>query len=196
VNSTPPSERPADKISNTKAELTFLTKAVASGVFIGYVPWASGTFGTLVGIMIYLIPGIESPTILLPLIMGGFWAGVITSARVVRAVGNQLTPSAEQIKARLQPGSHHAPDPSIVVIDEIVGMWIALLFVPKVLPAVIIAFLSFRILDIVKPAPARQVERLPNGWGIMLDDVVAGIYANIVTQLSVYVLTAMFPHFL
>ncbi len=70
-------------------------------------------------------------------------------------------------------------DPSIVVIDEVVGMWISLLFLPKTLLVATLAFLLFRAHDIVKIPPARQLEAVPNGFGIMLDDVVAGIYANI-----------------
>jgi phosphatidylglycerophosphatase A len=192
----PPPEAPAPKKGNGTADLTFFTRVVATGFFTGYIHWASGTFGTLVGVLIYLIPGVESPAIFLPLIALGFWAGVITSSRVARAVGNQLTSTAEHLKARFQFASHRSADPSIVVIDEIVGMWIALLFVPKIPAAIVIAFLSFRLFDIVKPAPARNLEQLPTGWGIMLDDVVAGVYANIVTQLSVYALIATFPHLL
>ena len=67
-------------------------------------------------------------------------------------------------------------DPPVVVIDEIVGMWIGLL-----------AFFFFRIYDIIKPPPARKLEHLKNGWGIMLDDVAAGIYANITVRLLLFI---------
>jgi phosphatidylglycerophosphatase A len=139
----------------------------------------SGTFGTLVGLLLYLIPGVEHPVLLASLILVTFFAGVAASARVASSVGHQLTRSAEIAKQKFQPGEHETADPSIIVIDEIVGMWIALLFLPKTVPVMIIAFFAFRFFDIVKPQPARSLERIPNGWGIMLDDVVAGVYANI-----------------
>ena len=60
-------------------------------------------------------------------------------------------------------------------------MWITLLFLPKTIPVMIIGFFAFRAMDIIKPQPARYLERVPNGWGIMLDDVIAGVYANLLT---------------
>jgi phosphatidylglycerophosphatase A len=69
-----------------------------------------------------------------------------------------------------------------IVIDEVLGMGLALLFVPKKIVYYVIAFVLFRLLDIVKPFPARQAERLPGGWGVMADDLVAGVYANVVVQ--------------
>jgi len=163
--------------------LPFLTKLVATGLFSGYVPWASGTAGSIVGVLLYLIPGAENPPVLLAMIVLGFAAGVITGRRVAAVEGNRLSVTARATKNIFQPGEHEVPDPSIVVIDEIVGMWIALFMVPHSVVGIVSAFLFFRAFDILKPPPARQLERLPYGWGIMLDDVVAGMYANIVTQL-------------
>ena len=102
--------------------IPFATKLIATGFFSGYIPWASGTFGSLVGVLIYLIPGVERAEILAALIFVGFGAGVFTSAIVARAVGNQLTASAAKTKEIFQGGTHAVPDPSIVVIDEIVGV--------------------------------------------------------------------------
>jgi phosphatidylglycerophosphatase A len=68
-------------------------------------------------------------------------------------------------------------DPSFVVIDEVAGQWIALLGSPPDWRHALIALVLFRIFDITKPFPARQVERLPAGWGIVFDDVAAGLYA-------------------
>lgn len=155
---------------------------IATGFFSGYAPWSSGTAGTLVGVAIYLIPGVENPVILGALILGGFFVGVFTSAIVADAVGHQLTKTAERAKAAFQPGHHEHPDPSIVVIDEIVGLWITMLFLPKTLPLIVIGFVAFRAMDILKPQPARALEGIPRGWGIMLDDVVAGVYANLLTR--------------
>ena len=161
--------------------IPFIPRLIATGLFTGYSPWASGTAGTLAGLLIYLIPGIESPLVLGSLIVIMFLAGVFSSARVAAIVGHQLTTSAARAKAALQKDSHAAADPSIVVIDEIVGMWITLLFLPKTIPVMAIGFIAFRAMDIIKPQPARAMEPIPNGWGIMLDDVVAGIYANVLT---------------
>ena len=159
----------------------FLATFLATGFYSGYIPWMSGTFGSLVGLLLYLIPGFEHPVLLSLLILVTLFAGVKASARVAGSVGHRLTRSAEIAKQKFQPGGHEAADPSIIVIDEIVGIWIALLFLPKTVPVMIIAFLAFRVFDIVKPQPARSLERIPNGWGIMLDDVVAGVYANVAT---------------
>lgn len=116
------------------------------------------------------------------MVVVGFFVGVWSSARVAAAVGHRLTRSAELSKQLFQQGEHATADPSIVVIDEIVGIWITLLFLPKIIPVMIIGFLAFRAFDILKPQPARNFEKIPNGWGIMLDDVIAGIYANIAAR--------------
>ena len=165
--------------------IPFIHTLIATGLFSGYSPWASGTAGTAVGLLLYLIPGMEIPLILSIAIIVGFFAGVWSSGRVAAVVGHQLTRSAELAKAKFQKdtaeGDHKTADPSIVVIDEIVGMWITLLFLPKTIPVMIIGFFAFRAMDIIKPQPARSFERFPNGWGIMLDDVIAGVYANLLT---------------
>jgi phosphatidylglycerophosphatase A len=74
------------------------------------------------------------------------------------------------------------PDPGHVVIDEVAGQWIALAFTRVNLSHLLAGFLLFRLFDIVKPWPARQLEHLPAGWGIMLDDVAAGVYALLLMQ--------------
>jgi len=169
------------------ASIPFLHQIVATGLFSGYIPWASGTFGTLVGVLFYLIPGVEHPAVLGAMVVAGFFTGVWSSARVAAVVGHQLTQSAEKAKQLFRQERHETADPSIVVIDEIVGIWVTLLFLPKTLPVMIIGFVAFRVFDITKPQPARALEGIPNGWGIMLDDVVAGIYANIATHIVWYV---------
>jgi phosphatidylglycerophosphatase A len=73
-------------------------------------------------------------------------------------------------------------DPGAAVVDEVVGMWLALLFLPFTPATAVAAFLLFRILDVFKPWPARQFESLPAGWGIMTDDVMAGVYANLLLR--------------
>jgi phosphatidylglycerophosphatase A len=174
-----------------KARPRFLPTLIATGLFAGYIPWASGTFGSLVGLLIALIPGAAHPLTLCILIGIFLPVGIVTSGIVAAAEGHRLTPSAAAAKTILQPGPHAVPDPSIVVIDEIVGMWISLLFVPAQLPVMLIAFVAFRLFDIIKPPPARNMEKIPHGWGIMLDDVVAGVYANLLTQILLVAIPAL-----
>lgn len=156
----------------------FAVRFLATGFFTGYIPWASGTFGSLAGLLLFLIPGASDPTVFPALIVAGFGLGVYCSGRVAEAEGNRLSRSAAAAKALFQPGSHAQADPSIVVIDEIVGMWISLAGIAPGIAPYAAAFLLFRLFDVLKPQPARSLERLRGGWGIMLDDVVAGLYAN------------------
>ena len=77
-------------------------------------------------------------------------------------------------------------DPQFVVIDEVAGQWIALLFAPRAWKTLLAGFILFRVFDIVKPPPVRQLERLPEGTGIVVDDVAAGVYALALMQLLLY----------
>ncbi len=140
---------------------SLLVRAVGSGLGSGYAPVASGTVASALAALIYLIPGCERPAVLLPLIAITF------------AVGVPLATVMER---------HYGHDPAEVTIDEMVGMWISFLFLPKTLPVIASAFLLFRVSDIVKPYPARVFDRMSGGFGIMMDDVVAAIYANAVLQ--------------
>jgi phosphatidylglycerophosphatase A len=79
-------------------------------------------------------------------------------------------------------------DPSIVVIDEVLGVGVAMLWIPKEWPFALMAVILFRIFDIWKPYPLRHLERLPGGWGIMLDDLGAGIYAWIWLQIGIWLI--------
>ena len=74
-------------------------------------------------------------------------------------------------------------DPSHVVADEMVGMWLTLVGNPLTLGNFVIGFLLFRFFDIAKPLGVRRLESIPGGWGVVLDDVLAGVYANVVLQL-------------
>jgi len=78
-------------------------------------------------------------------------------------------------------------DPGRAVIDEVAGMWVSLLLLPFGLRTALIAFVAFRITDTLKPWPARQMEGLPGGWGIMADDMMAGVYANLMVRVVLLV---------
>jgi phosphatidylglycerophosphatase A len=160
---------PEPSLQNNKPQLPAfypVSRFLATGMYSGYSPFASGTAGSLVGLLFYAIPGMERTLVLSIASIVIFAIGVVTSAQM------------EKI---------HGEDPSIVVIDEIAGMWIALILLPKGILVAALAFLFFRAYDIIKPPPARQVERIPNGFGVMLDDVFAGVYANISVQLIVFI---------
>ncbi len=168
----------------------FPLRLIATGFYTGYIPWASGTFGSLAGLLLFLIPGAcggaWGATMLPVLLVLGFGVGVYTAGRMAEAEGNRLSGSAALAKAMFQPGGHEQSDPSIVVIDEIVGMWISLAGIGTGPAPFITAFILFRLFDVLKPEPARSLERLPGGWGIMLDDVVAGVYANAGTRVVLF----------
>lgn len=139
-------------------------KAFASVLYIGKLPLAPGTCGSLVALFMWLliISHISSVTLILLTIII-FIFGVYTSSIVENESG--------------------ISDPSMVVVDEWVGQWIALLFLPYSLAWGIVAFGLFRIFDIWKPFPIRKLDNIQGGWGIMLDDVLAGIYSLIIVQL-------------
>jgi len=142
----------------------FLPKAFASGLFSGYSPIASGTVGSAVGLAFYWIPGFEHPLIMLALCAIVYVLGVRTSNAMEKVYGH---------------------DPGEVTIDEVLGMWISLILLPKTILISIVGFLMFRILDIFKPYPARRFDSLHGGNGIMLDDVVSALYTNLILQAAV-----------
>jgi phosphatidylglycerophosphatase A len=168
-----------------------LTRIVATGFFTGYIPWASGSFGTLAGLLILLLPGVHQTMVLLPLILCAFPLGVSTAGKIAAAEGDRLSRAAAAAKAVFQPEGHLHPDPSIVVIDEIVGIWVTLLLIPPSVPAYVLGFIAFRAFDVVKPEPVKRMEHIHGGWGIMLDDVVAAVYANIATRILLFALGSM-----
>ncbi len=139
--------------------------ATAGGA--GYAPIAPGTAGSLVGIGLVVALG--------RLHLDRAWSGIvlIIVCALLFAVGVWAAGEAEKFFARV--------DPSQVVIDEVVGQAITFLLLPFAdWKWLLGGFLLFRAFDIVKPFPARQAERIPRGWGIMVDDVVAGLYAMLV----------------
>ena len=120
-----------------------------------------GSWGRLLGLAVtwFLVPASLWSVLIWVVILV---LGVIVSGKAEKDFGQEARP---------------------IVIDEVLGMGLALLFVPKKIVYYVIAFVLFRLFDIVKPFPARQAERLPAGWGVMVDDLVAGVYANVVVQI-------------
>lgn len=148
-------------------KINFLERIIGSGLFSGYIPFAPGTFGSIVALSIYLIPGMENPTILLVLI--SFFS----------VIGIPIGTKFEAL---------YGKDPKQCTIDEMVGMWITLLFIPKKIWFIILAFIIWRVLDIVKPFPANIAEKLEGGLGIMLDDIIAAIYALVISHIIINII--------
>lgn len=139
--------------------------ALATTGYSGLSPLAPGTVGAAIAALVLWFARIDQGLALLivALISGlvGVWA-----AKKAEKCWNEK-------------------DPGRVNWDEVVGMMISLLFLPHTVTVFILAFAAFRFFDIVKPVPVSTLERLPHGWGIMADDVMAAVYANVSVQLIV-----------
>jgi phosphatidylglycerophosphatase A len=146
-------------------KINFIERFLGSGFYTGYIPFASGTFGTIAALFIFLIPGFENSYVIVPAIIVFFIYGIY--------VGNKF----ENV---------YGKDPSECTIDEFVGTWISYLLLPKTIGIIVITFFLWRALDIFKPYPARKLENLNGGLGIMIDDVVSGFYTLIIMHLVVY----------
>jgi len=130
-----------------------------------------------------IIPGTAGTLATLPLaIAAGLWLPVWGYALLTLAVAVVGTWAADVAAPRLG-----AKDPGAVVVDEAAGLLVTLLGVPITWVSVAGAFFLFRIMDILKPAPARRAESLPGGWGIMADDLIAGVYASLALRAGLYV---------
>jgi phosphatidylglycerophosphatase A len=157
----------ADDEGKAPSVLGSVAALVATGFGAGYSPIAPGTAGSLVGLLLYW-PLRELPAV--------FQVGVLALAFLVG------TAAATRVSHRVG-----IEDPGIVVVDEVVGMWASLLFLPFTVGTAALGFVLFRILDVVKPYPARDLEGLPGGWGIMSDDLMAGVYANLLLRVALFV---------
>lgn len=140
-----------------------LARVLASGLGTGFSPWAPGTVGSLLAAIIYWIVDVRTWWIYPIVLALGFLLGVYVSGKAEVLWGH---------------------DAGRIVIDEVVGMWVAMAFLPKAFWLLVIGFFLFRGLDIWKPFPVRRSQRLPGGWGVMTDDLLAGCYANILLHLA------------
>jgi phosphatidylglycerophosphatase A len=144
----------------TKTRLAFV---LATWFGIGFSPLAPGTLGTLAALPLYFaLRGFGSSVVLAAAIVLGL-AGVWASGVVAAHVGKE--------------------DPQIVVIDEVAGVLVALAFAPPTVAGFVLAVVLFRVFDMTKPFPARAAERLPGGWGIVVDDIAAGLWSAAITRL-------------
>ena len=146
-------------------KLNSVDKLFGSGFYTGYLPVASGTFGSLAALLLYLIPGFENLYIIIPVTVIFFIYGIFAGSKFEKVYGK---------------------DPAECTIDEMAGMWISLIYLPKTLAISAITFFLWRLLDIFKPYPARKLEKIDGGLGIMIDDVVSAFYTLIIMHLVVY----------
>lgn len=136
-------------------------KTIASIFYIGYLPVTPGTLGSLAALILYYFINhnfIVNGIVILIIIILGF----LTAGRVEKIFGEK--------------------DPGEIVIDEFAGMLISLYRLPPTMGYVVTGFLLFRFFDIVKPRPIRNIEKLKGSLGIMSDDIIAGVYTNMILQ--------------
>ena len=150
-----------------KSAVNYLALAIAT-CGVGYLPLMPGTFGSLVGLAIFL-PLRQTPT------------GLVISILVITFAGIWAGSRTEELAGRKDPGK--------VVVDEVAGQLIATLplalFKQWSIAAVMVSFVLFRFFDIVKPYPANRLQDLKGGLGIMCDDLVAGVYAAVLVSIFI-----------
>ncbi len=136
-----------------------LARALSTCFGLGYFPFAPGTAVSLVAVCCYFG---------LPVFQEGFF--IALAVALSTAVGVWSGGVMEE---------EYGEDPSVVTIDELAGQWVALAALPATPLAGLLGFLFFRFFDIAKPGPVDRVQQLPRGWGIMADDLLAGLLANL-----------------
>jgi phosphatidylglycerophosphatase A len=151
--------------------VTRLAVFIATAGYCGYFPFAPGTVGSAAGLVVYLLvwwshSAIVEVGLIAVLFALGVWAGT----------------TAEQYFGGIDPGP--------VVIDEVVGMLITLAFIPVGWSGALTGFLLFRVFDVFKPYPAGRFERLHGGLGVMADDAMAAVYANLSLRVIMWLVPA------
>ncbi len=134
---------------------------LATGCYVGYSPLIPGTAGTLAAIPLYLILSRLSPLYYLAIVFGSICVAIWAS-------------DVAEVLLQSRDCRH-------IVIDEMVGFMVAMFMVPSTLRNILLGFFLFRALDIIKPFPIRTLEeRVRGGYGVVLDDIVAGVYTNLI----------------
>lgn len=157
----------------TASGVSTFHKLIATGLGFGLSPFAPGTAGALLAVLLlYPISFFAFPSyILIGLVVFFYFLGVAATNEVEKIWGH---------------------DPSKVVIDEVIGLWIAIIFIPITWQTALAAFILFRFFDILKPLGIRKLEAIDGGHGVMLDDVLAGIYANVALQILIHFFPQLF----
>jgi phosphatidylglycerophosphatase A len=140
-----------------------------SSVFgLGYIKYASGTFGSLAGVLFWAL---FVPDVYI------FQIFVIAAIFIISVLFSSL---AENI--------YNKNDDRRIVVDEVVGVWVSVAFLPKTFTFLFLGFLLFRVFDIGKPLFIREVQKIKGGLGITVDDVIAGIFTNVILQILKFVI--------
>ena len=149
-----------------------VSRTIASLFYVGFIPGMPGTYGSIItALVFFLIYSLNGPIqyeFHLGTVCRITLIGILTSAVIGRRTGVE--------------------DPSYIIIDEVAGQLLTFLFLPVTGLNIILGVLAFRTFDIWKPYPIRKLESLGNGVGVMADDLLAGIYGNIVLQIVNYLL--------
>ena len=147
-----------------------ISEWIATCFKVGYLPLAPGTWGSIFAILLWWVFIKDLNLYVFGVIIVLFFIiGIITSNIMIDELDDN--------------------DPSHIIIDELVGQWLALLFLPKGLINIAIAFILFRFFDIIKPWPISLIEKLPKGLGVMSDDLVAGFVTLVLIQVvNIYIL--------
>ena len=144
---------------------------LATAAYCGYFPVAPGTVGSAAGLLVYLLVA---------------WIGLpiveVAAIALTFAVGAWAATHAERFFGGIDPGP--------VVIDEVLGMLVTLAFIPVGWSGALAGFFIFRVFDVIKPYPANRLEKFHGGFGIMADDAMAGVYANLALRLLMWLLPA------
>jgi phosphatidylglycerophosphatase A len=130
----------------------------STGFFTGFVPFAPGTIGTITGIIIFLLTSKLSPLQQSMLFLLYFSLSIIATKKAILFL--------------------KSTDPPQIVCDEIIGIWISLMFFKPNVKTIILGFILFRLLDILKPFPIKHFEKLPGAFGIIADDLIAGLFTK------------------
>lgn len=149
--------------------MTRLAVFVATVGYCGYFPFAPGTVGSAAGLVVYLLVWwTGSPIVEVGLIVALFAVGVWAATTAERYFGGV--------------------DPGPIVVDEVVGMLITLAFIPVGISGALAGFFLFRVFDVIKPYPAGRLEALHGGLGVMADDAMAAVYANLCLRLAMWLM--------
>ncbi len=158
-------------VEKTASRLPLLANLISTFLGIGHLRPGPGSWASLAAVLIWWALTRPVPASSQPLVLA-----IITSCAIAAGIP-AATSSARFVRIK---------DPQFVVIDEVAGQWLTLLFVPVTWKTMLAGFILFRGFDILKPPPVRQLERLPEGLGIVLDDVAAGVYGQVVMQALLY----------
>jgi phosphatidylglycerophosphatase A len=138
---------------------------ISSTLYVGYIPWASGTFATALAIVFYL-PSARFNV--LPIVHPDIWIYLAITAAIIIG-GTWAADRAEKI--------HNEKDSHKIVIDEVAGYFVTMILLPTTWFWIFAGFFAFRFFDVWKPGPIRRLQFLKGGTGVMIDDVLAGAMA-------------------